>query len=49
MTCIVIDTLLIYSDTATEALQWKMYPETGTHRAKITDTHAPGKINTRYF
>ena len=49
MTCLAIGTLLIYSDTETEALQWKMAPETGTHRDKIIDTHAPGKIYTRYF
>ena len=39
MACLAIDTLLIYSDTATEGLQLRMDPETGTHRAKITDTH----------
>ena len=49
MTCLVIDTLLIHSDTATEAMQCRMAPETGTHRDKITDTHAPGKIYTLYF
>ena len=49
MTGLVIDTSLIYGATATEALQWRMAPETGTHRAKITDTHAPGNIYTRYF
>ena len=49
MTCLAIDTSLIYSATATEALQRRMSPETGTHRAKITDTHVPGKIYTRYF
>ena len=49
MTCLAIDTSLIYSATATEALQWRMALETGTHRAKITDTHAPGKIYTQYF
>ena len=41
--------LFIYSYTATEALQWRMAPEIGTRRDKITDTHAPGKIYTRYF
>ena len=49
MNCLSIDALLIYSDTATKALQWRMATETGTHRAKITDTHAPGKIYKRSF
>ena len=49
MTWYAIDTSLLYSYKASEALQWSMAPETGTHRAKITDTHAPGKIYTQYF
>ena len=49
MTWYAIDTSLLYSYTASEALQWRMAPKTGTHRAKITDTHAPGKIDTHNF
>ena len=49
MTSLAIDTSFIYSATSTEALQWRITTETGTHRAKITDTHALGKIYTRYF
>ena len=49
MTCLAIGTLLIYSDTETEALQLRMATETGTRRDKITDTHAPDKIYTWYF
>ena len=49
MNCLAIDTSLIYSATETEALQWSMAPETDTRGAKIIDTHAPGKIYTRYF
>ena len=46
MTCLEINTSLLYSYTSTEALQWRMAPKTGTHRATITDTYAPGKIDT---
>ena len=49
MTCLEVDTLLLYSYTSTEALQWRMAPETGTHRAKITDIYVTGKIDTHNF
>ena len=41
--------MLLFSVTATEAMQWIMDTETGTYIAKITDTHAPGKIDTQNF
>ena len=49
MTWYAIYTLLLYNYTATEALQWRMAPKTGTHRAKITDIYVTGKIDTHNF
>ena len=49
MTCLDINNPMLYITTATRYMQWRMDTETGTHKSKIKDTYASGKIDKQNF